>query len=196
VKPTLLESLCVLAIGGLLALAANALSPRGLELARNYFPAPTTVLSSGTTTPRSQSPQDQLAARLSEKGLQLVDTIQARQLFHTNAYLQGLVIFIDARNDEHYQAGHIPGAYQFDYYHPANSLPTILPACQLAQQILLYCNGGNCEDSELAANFLRDAGVPASKLLVYAGGITEWTSNSLPVETGSKNSGSLPAASP
>ncbi|HWH72296.1 MAG TPA: rhodanese-like domain-containing protein, partial [Candidatus Sulfotelmatobacter sp.] len=57
--------------------------------------------------------------------------------------------------------------------------------------IVVYCNGGNCEDSELAATMLRDAGIPKDKLLVYGGGMTEWTTNGLPVELGQRKSGNL-----
>ena len=100
-------------------------------------------------------------------------------------------MFIDARNDEHYQEGHIPGAYQFDHYRAAQYFATVLPVCQAADQVVVYCTGGHCEDSEFAALFLRDAGIPAAKLLVYGGGITEWTANGLPIEVGARKSGQL-----
>jgi hypothetical protein len=32
-------------------------------------------------------------------------------------------------DDEHYRAGHIPGAFQLDHYHPENYLAAVLP-CQ------------------------------------------------------------------
>jgi len=38
---------------------------------------------------------------------------------------------------------------------------------------------------------LRDVGISNQKLFVYAGGITEWMTNSLPVEIGARNSGNL-----
>ena len=44
------------------------------------------------------------------------------------------------------------------------------------------------EDDE---RLLRDAGVPRASLFVYVGGITEWKSNGLPVETGARRSGQL-----
>jgi hypothetical protein len=34
-------------------------------------------------------------------------------------------------------------------------------------------------------------GIPAAKLLVYGGGITEWTANGLPIEVGARKSGQL-----
>ena len=67
----------------------------------------------------------------------------------------------------------------------------VLPVCQKAEQIVVYCNGGDCDDSETAALLLRDVGIPNQKLFVYGGGMAEWITNSLPVETGARNSGNL-----
>ena len=123
--------------------------------------------------------------------MQLIDGRQAVQLFHDSHLKPGVIVFIDARDEEHYQAGHIPGAYEFDPYHPEKYFPAVLPVCQAAEQIVVYCNGGDCDDSETAALLLRDMGIPNQKLFVYGGGITEWTNNHLPVETGARNSGNL-----
>ena len=69
-------------------------------------------------------------------------------------------------------------------------MPTVLPMCLSAQKVVVYCNGGACEDSELAAVMLRDAGIPAGNILVYSGGISEWT-NGLPFEIGARGSGQI-----
>jgi rhodanese-related sulfurtransferase len=128
---------------------------------------------------------------MKEKGLQVMDGSQTAQLFHNPRFQSNLIVFIDARDEEHYRQGHIPGAYEFDPYHPEKYFDTVLPVCQKAEQIVVYCNGGDCDDSESAALLLRDVGIPNQKLFVYGGGITEWTTNSLPVETGARNSGNL-----
>ncbi|HWI57095.1 MAG TPA: rhodanese-like domain-containing protein [Bacillota bacterium] len=190
-------------LGATVAFTANALSPRGLKLSRNYFPkpapsvpaitpaAPATNAGPKAGATNTASPAELLAARLREKGLVLVDSNRVSELFRDPRWEQDLVVFIDARDDPHYQGGHIPNAYQFDYYHPENYLATVLQVCQIAERIVVYCNGGNCEDSELAATMLRDAGIPKDKLLVYGGGMTEWTTNGLPVELGQRKSGNL-----
>ena len=56
---------------------------------------------------------------------------------------------------------------------------------------MVYCNGGDCDDSESAAILLRNVGIPNLKLFVYVGGIKQWMANGLPVETGARNSGNL-----
>jgi len=198
VKKILLEAALVAITGAVLGFAANAFSHRGLKLTRDYFPgasrAPIHVTLAGTNA--AQTVLAEAAARLREEGLQVVNADEALRLFHDPRFEQGLVLFIDARNDEHYHEGHIPGSYQFDHYHPENYLAALLPLCQAAQQIVLYCAGGDCHDSEFAALFLRDsAKIAADKLFVYAGGITEWSSRGFPVETGERKSGQMRTAS-
>jgi rhodanese-related sulfurtransferase len=195
VKHILLEALLVSTVGASLAFAANRLSPRGLDLARNYFPEPSRATVSNpapanAAATNAPSPLDLVKSKLLEAGLQLATTDDVKRLFRDPRREQGLIVFLDAREDEPYEAGHIPGAYQFDYYHAEKFLGTILPLCQATGQVVIYCNGGDCEDSLRAAMLLgNDAGVPKSKLFVYGGGITEWTEEGQPVETGARDSG-------
>jgi rhodanese-related sulfurtransferase len=191
------EGALVAVIGAALAFAANGLSPRRLQLTKDYFPG--TKLNSpapaaGTNTlgaaAKTNSPLELLSVRLREHGLQLADSNQVAQFYHDPRREQDGVIFIDARDDEHYQAGHIPGAYHFDRFHPENYLTNVVAVCLTAQQIVFYCNGGDCDDSEHAALMLRDSlGLPKEKVFVYGGGMNEWTTNALPIELGARNSG-------
>jgi rhodanese-related sulfurtransferase len=201
----LVETLLVAVIGAAFAFGANLISPRGLALTRNYFPAgisrpapAATGVGSprgvASTNPPAISPAQLLAARLKEQGLQSIDGRQAAQLFHDPRFQQGNIAFIDARDEQHYREGHIPGACDFDPYYPEKYFSTALPVCQAAEQIVVYCNGGDCDDSESAAILLRDVGIVNRKLFIYTGGITEWTTNGLPVEIGGRNSGNLRSA--
>jgi rhodanese-related sulfurtransferase len=192
------EALLVALAGVAIAFIANAVSPRGLSLSRDYFyqnQAAATVVPAGTNSAHDPNPavahHTELAARLQSKGMSLADSNQVITLFHDPRTEQGLVVFVDAREDATYQAGHIPGAYQLDYYHPDKFAPVVMPVCQSAQQIIVYCNGGNCTDSEMAATMLQGWGIPGPKLMVYEGGITEWTNNRLPIELGERKSGQI-----
>jgi rhodanese-related sulfurtransferase len=197
----LAEALLVAAIGAGFAFAANQISPRGLALTRDYFPTGTAHQvrpvaravppPAAGTNPVVLSPAQFLAAQMKEKGLQLIDGPQATKFFHDPRFQQNRVVFVDARNEAEYQKGHIPGAYEFDPYHPEKYFDSVLPVCQKAEQVVVYCNGGDCDDSESAALLLRDLGISNQKLFVYGGGITEWTTNGLPVENGARNSGNL-----
>ena len=176
---TLREGLWIWLAAAAFAWIANAISPRGLSLTRNYFPnaavepraaaIQTQPIPSKTTGTNDTLPgaDAQIAARLASKGLKVVSAKEAEQLFHDPRFAQGQVVFLDARDDAHYEAGHIPGAYQFDHYRAPRFLPTVLPLCSVAEMILVYCKGGECEDSEFAAITLRDTGVKADKLVVF-----------------------------
>ncbi|MBI3852481.1 MAG: rhodanese-like domain-containing protein [Verrucomicrobia bacterium] len=128
------------------------------------------------------------ASRLRSKGLQIIEHTNVVSLLHDARYASGLVLFVDARDDQHFQEGHIPGAHQLDHYRPEKYLPAVLGACMSAEQIVVYCNGGECEDSEFTAIMLTQSGVPADRLFVYAGGIAEWTQHGEPVELGARGS--------
>lgn len=201
-KKVLLEGAGVAGLGLLLALAANHLSPRRLELTRNYFPGAPLAMPIVRTNPAGPAdgsipPPGSTAARLREHGLQLAGHDQAVQFFHDPRRAVEEVIFIDARDDAHYAAGHIPGAYAFDRFHPENHLVSVVPACQAARVIVFYCGGGDCDDSEHAAIMLRDSlALPREKVFVYDGGFNEWSARGLPIERGARNSGDLAPATP
>ena len=200
-KRVLQEAALVAVIGAALAFAANALSPRGLLLTRNYFPGskltpPTPVVErtnvTGAAAAKTNSPIELLSARLQAEGLQLAESNRVMQFFHDPRREQDGIIFIDARDEEHYRAGHIPGAYHFDRFHPEDYLTNVVQVCLTAEEIVFYCNGGDCDDSEHAAIMLRDSmGIPKEKVFVYGGGFTEWATNGLPIELGLRNSGQL-----
>ena len=178
----------VVVTGAAVALAANYVSPRRLVLSHDYL-----SLSADTPSPvvngsTNGSPQDPVRLALEQAGLHLADSNRVAQLFHDPRRPQNLVVFLDARDPEHYEAGHIPGAYEFDYFHLEKYVATVLPLCQNAEAIVIYCNGGDCEDSIHAAKLLTEEGkIPKDKMWVYGGGITEWTANGQPTETGPGN---------
>jgi rhodanese-related sulfurtransferase len=192
-KNIFVEVLLVAIAGAAFAFAANQISPRGLALTRNYFPAKNNhaATAATNTAPAALSPAQLRAAQIKENGLQLIDGGRAAKLFRDPRFKQNDIVFIDARDESHYQEGHIPGACEFDPYHPDKYFATILPICQAAEQIVVYCNGGDCDDSETAAILLRNVGIENRKLFIYGGGITEWTNDGLPVEIGARNSGNL-----
>lgn len=182
-----------MALAGLaVSLAANQVSPRRLDLWVNYFPAtnaPPDRRAANQAGPVSAD--EQFIAQIKANGLQVVDQNQALKLFRDPRFEQGIVVFLDARNEDEFKAGHVPGAYVCDHYRPEKYFPSVFPACQMAEQIVVYCSGGECEDSKHAALMLRDAGVAGEKLLIFVGGITNWITSGLAVELGERNSGVL-----
>jgi rhodanese-related sulfurtransferase len=201
-----LEAVWVTAAAAVFAFAANELSPHGLKLSRDYFPSavnpppPVAAIASPPDDAHAATNQENSEAaetdhRIKSKGLQPIDRAQTERLFHDPRYQQGLVVFIDARDEDHYAQGHIPGAYPLDRYHPEKDLAADLAPCQNAETVVVYCTGGDCEDAEFTALLLREAGVPSQKLFVYGGGFDDWSDSHLPLEQGARNSGQAPAKS-
>ena len=210
VKNILREGCLVAAAGVVLACLANSVSPRGLKLTTDYFPSDR-VQTNATPAVATNLPVrlavtnaaglavtnavEELKRELLEKGMSLADSNLVAQLFRDPKYPIGLITFIDARNDKEYETGHIPGAYLLDHYRQDKYLPTVLPACNIAEKIVVYCNGGDCIDSKETAFTLSQV-VPKERLLVYLGGYTEWIGNQLPVEAGERNSGNIRTNAP
>jgi rhodanese-related sulfurtransferase len=194
------EGALVAVVGAALAFAANALSPYGIKLSIDHSPSakqasrtsPTgsnVVTTAGATT---NSSRDLVLARIRDNGLQLVDSNRVAQFFSDPRRAQEAIIFIDAREDDQYRAGHIPSAYQFYHFYPERYLTNVISPCLSAEQIVFYCNGGECDLSLDAAIILRDSlQIPKEKLFVYEGGFDEWATNGLPIELGARNSGQL-----
>jgi rhodanese-related sulfurtransferase len=200
VARVVLEAAVVVLAAAAFAFAANEVSPRGLKLERNYFPGGTNQpfapvrYSSPSIVATNTSPEpaaDAVDQRLKDKGLQPVSRAKTEELLHDPRFQEGLIVFVDARNQAEYEDGHFPGAYQLDPYHPEQQLASLLARCQSADQVVVYCAGGDCEDADSTAILLRDAGIPNQKLFVYGGGYTDWTQSRLPVEQGARDSGSV-----
>ena len=193
VPAIVIEAVLVALAGLAFALIANYLSPRGLSLTRNYFPtasgAGQSEVRDVAVTATNQSTAERLAAQLKASGLQLATSNQVIAWFADPRRLAQKIIFVDARNETEFLQGHVPGAWLFDPYQPEKYFPTVMPAAQAAETIVVYCHGGDCDDSLSAATLLKQVGIPGEKLYVYGGGIGEWQSLRQPVETGPQNSG-------
>lgn len=199
-RAVVLEAAVVLAGGLLVGLLANFVSPQGLKLGRDYFPKATVPVVATTTAQASPTSApvgtNAVLVRLRERGLQPLEHAAVLALFHDPRRNQELILFVDVRNDELYQASHIPGAHLFDYYRPEPYLPEVLSACTMAEKIIVYCGGGDCEDSEFATVLLGQAGVPRERIFIYPGGFTEWSAKGLPLELGARLSGVLKGGGP
>lgn len=96
----------------------------------------------------------------------------------------GLNVIVDARKDEVFEEGHIPGAivcypHEIDLY-----IDLLRPAVSGAEKVIVYCGGGDCEDSIAMCRELIDMNVPYEAVQLYAGGWKDWTARNGPAETG------------
>jgi rhodanese-related sulfurtransferase len=175
-RTALLQAGIVLGIGACLAFIANYLSPRGLSLSRDYFP-PAIPQETPETPAISENSTPPLAHEFAGASRAEVEAFTRDPRFVMQKFL-----LIDARKLSTYQAGHIPGALQYDHFRPTENIAQIVPACLAAEKIILYCHGGNCEDSIFAARLLVGYGVPAARLAIYEAGFHDWQSADLPIQ--------------
>ena len=183
----LTEAGMVLLAGLLFGWLANAVSPRGLQWTRDYFPllqvgpARSGPASGTADVPSGDAAEAQALARVQARGFIAWSFARAAEAFEDPRRLTGQVIWVDARPEAQYRRGHIPGARHLDPYRPEQQLLEVLALCLRADQVVVYCSGGQCEDAELAAYLLQQAGVPRERLVIYVGGFGEWVQRGQPV---------------
>ncbi|MCG3136939.1 MAG: hypothetical protein HJJLKODD_00777 [Phycisphaerae bacterium] len=180
----LIESVILLGLAAGSGLMFNVLRSQGLELSRNYFPpVPPFVKTSQPVIPLATQPTSAAASSLSQPALEPsklshpFNTLTLQQVYDFYVAGDPTVLFIDARDDEHFADGHILGAVQFNYYHPELYLDKVLAAAATAETIIIYCNGGDCEDSILATEYLTSqitTPLDVNRVYIYEGGISDW----------------------
>jgi rhodanese-related sulfurtransferase len=98
---------------------------------------------------------------------------------------RGDVPFLDARRTSVYREGHIAGARPFSIWESDvdDKVKTFFnEGHDTSQPIVVYCSGGECEDSHMLATKLHMAGF--DNALVYKDGFPDWQKRGLPVHTG------------
>ena len=87
---------------------------------------------------------------------------------------QGKVLWIDARIQEQYDAGHIPGAVLLNEQHFEEQLFGLLDTLQTnAKPIIIYCNAAKCDASRKILERLKQT-LPIENAFVLKGGWNAW----------------------
>ena len=87
--------------------------------------------------------------------------------------LTGAVMWLDARPDEEFAAGHIPGAKLLNAEHWDSLLPDVLNAWTPGQKLIVYCSRQNCDAShEVARRLCEEADL--KNVFVLEGGWEAW----------------------
>jgi rhodanese-related sulfurtransferase len=98
-------------------------------------------------------------------------------------------LFLDARRTSVYEQGHVAGArpysvWESDIDEKVNKLFAERgDERQQAQPIVVYCSGGECEDSHMLAQKLW--GIQFNNVYVYKDGFPDWQKHGAAVHTGS-----------
>lgn len=139
---------------------------------------PTTPAAASTPSDNATKTPD--ATTASSLGL-MIDAKAAKALFD-----QG-VIFLDARIQPEFDAGHVPQAFLL------NSTMFGTPAADDAMKVLdtnapvvIYCGGGDCDASKNVAILLQQAGF--KQIHIIEKGFPEWKELGYPIETAADRS--------
>ena len=107
---------------------------------------------------------DLLSDIAGESVLKAIDLAQARKFYFED------VVFVDARDLEYYEEGHIPGAWN------SNDFMELIFRLDSLQgkdrSIVTYCDGDDCGSSEDLAYDLKNEGF--TRIFIFVGGWSEW----------------------
>ena len=90
------------------------------------------------------------------------------------------VLFVDARGEGYFEAGHIKGAMKNIFLYEL--IFNIEEKQNKNTPLVVYCGDPGCGDSEQLAYDLKDSGF--TKLYVFKGGWLEWSKAGYPSEVG------------
>lgn len=89
-------------------------------------------------------------------------------------------LLVDARPADSYRLGRIPGALSLPLAGFAPAFAALEPRLRQAELLILYCSDATCGDSTELARRLWARGL--NRLLLFKGGMAEWTARGLDVE--------------
>ena len=140
----------------------NIYSKDGISLKGNWSKK---ILSDSLVVPYSYAKGDPTAITLS----------QAMTYFQSHN-----TIFVDARSEADYKTGHVLRALNLPFEDFEQYYPEVESFLSKDKNIIVYCDGTECETSLFLARLLKEKGF--DKLKIFFGGWTEWNKAGLPVE--------------
>jgi len=109
-----------------------------------------------------------------------ITTRQARYLFEQN-----LAEFFDARPKDTFEDGHIAGAFSLPVDSFENGEPFSVSILNDDKYIVIYCSGGNCEESHFIAEDIATYRPELVNMIhIYVAGYPGWTQAGLPTQSG------------
>jgi len=199
--PTLLHASGLLAAAVLCAALGNALA--GPERQVRWFqaaapilaPAPPAPVPAPAPPPKAEparepargpeAPRPDRAHRFPPDPATVIRDISSRDAW--DAFILKAP-FLDARRTAEFAEGHVPGAWSASVWEAApEARITEFEARAnpgMKDPIVLYCGGGDCQDSRLLADKLVALGY--RNLLIYRDGFPDWAAKGRPVARGAE----------
>ncbi|MCP4684512.1 MAG: hypothetical protein GY867_03590 [bacterium] len=160
---------CVLlvVVATLVALGVNVVSPNGIDLIGKYR-----SLSGG---------EGPIVPPTAEEGDPPFVSVDEAYLEFT----QAAAVFIDARDEEEFFCGTIPGSINIPFeYLPDGDLSVyfeeVLPGVGRNVPMIIFCSGEECDLSLHLARNMQELGY--TRTLIFFGGSREWEANGLEIE--------------
>ena len=87
-------------------------------------------------------------------------------------FRSGEALFVDARSDDLFERGHIPGALSIPFERLDEMYPALIDPIDSGKELVVYCTNRECDDALLLALELRTMG--AANLALYIDGFEIW----------------------
>ncbi|HVP36837.1 MAG TPA: rhodanese-like domain-containing protein [Terriglobales bacterium] len=158
----ILQAIAIVIFSLIIGIIYNSFSKEGISVKGNWSKK---VVSDSLIVPYSYTKDDPPAISLG----------QAMTYFQTHN-----IIFLDARLESDYKAGHISRALNLPFEEFEQYYPKVEPLLPRDKNIITYCDGTECEASLFLARLLKTKGF--NNLKIFFGGWTEWSKSGLPVE--------------
>jgi rhodanese-related sulfurtransferase len=182
------DAVVILVSAGIAAVGSNALAgpERKLLWIGNYSEAvvsravPTPVAGAASVIPAAPDVGGKVFAPHPDKPWAEVSGDDVMTL-----HKGGNVLFLDARRTSLYRLGHIPGARPFSVWEADiddKIKGLFAEGRDQSAPIVVYCTGGDCEDSHMVGQKLYFVGF--DNVLVYKDGFPDWEKRGLPVDKG------------
>lgn len=182
--------LVIVAVGGLIGIAQNAVRDDAVAL----VPTVTPIVAERATEPAppSFSTSGEMEEVRSTKLVTEADVASAKPTDEERAsgvvtakrlrtmLEAGTIIVIDARSEHEFNTGRIPDAINIPYDEFVDYFDTLKERVPVDATVVCYCESVTCEESENLATELKLMGY--TDVLVYKGGWKEWTEIGHPTE--------------
>lgn len=131
----------------------------------------------------SLSPEERLVEGMELPADRIVGPIERIDLDSAlAAYTEGTAIFVDARENEFYRLGHVPGAVNLPRGGFRKEIAEFQSKVEKFRAVVVYCSESSCEDSRIIAGALKRLGY--GNVVVFEGGWEEWQAAGLEAAEG------------
>jgi rhodanese-related sulfurtransferase len=156
-RRSLFQVIGIIIVSGAVGIAVNMIRANGIPLVEHW--------------------EDKVLHEQVTGGLPAVSFKQVKE-----AYESSEALFVDARDSDFYEEGHIPGAVNLPVREFDLVFPKLKERMLAAAWVITYCDDASCELSVQLTEKLLFAGI--DRIEVFTGGIQQWQGAGQPVEEG------------